>query len=134
MSAIHVIPRTLGLLAILALAPAAARGEDPPARPAFAPEEVFNRADADGDGKVSKQEFQFVAANAPRLRDDRQLADRVFGRLDADRDGSLSPAEFRRLATMRGGSPAGRPPAPAARAPEKAPEKVADGPPTADQV
>jgi len=134
MSAINVITRTLGLLAVFALAAASARGQDPPARPAIDPQQVFDRADADGDGKVSKQEFQLVAANAPRLRDDPQLADRVFGRLDADRDGSLSPAEFRRLATMRSGSPAGRPPAPAARAPEKAPEKSADKPPTADQV
>ena len=110
MSAINVIPRTLGLLAVFALAAASARGDDPPARPAFDPEEVFNRADMDGDGKMSKQEFQFVAANAPRLRDDPQRADRVFGMLDADRDGSLSPAEFRRLAAMRGGGPPGRPP------------------------
>src|SRR4051794_13104937 len=135
MSAINVIPRTLGLLAAFALAAASARGDDPPASPSFDPEEVFNRADTDGDGKMSKQEFQLVAANAPRLRDDPQRADRVFGMLDADRDGSLSPAEFRRLAAMRGGVPPGRPPAPAAaRAPEKAPEKVADERPTADQV
>ena len=134
MSAINVIPRTLGLLAVFALAAASARGDDPPARPPFDPEEVFDRADADGDGKMSKQEFQFVVANAPRLRDDPQRADRVFGMLDADRDGSLSPAEFQRLAAMRGGGPPGRPPAPAARAPEKAPGKIADRPPTADQV
>ena len=132
MSAINVIPRTLGLLAVFALAAASARGDDPPVRPPFDPEEVFNQADTDGDGKMSKQEFQFVVANGPRLRDDPQRADRVFGRLDADKDGSLSPAEFRRLAAMRGGPP-GRPPAPA-RAPEKAPEKVADRQPTAEQV
>ena len=122
MSAINVIPRTLGLLAVFALAAASALGDDPPARPPFDPEAVFNQADADGDGKMSKQEFKFVTANAPRLRDDPQRADRVFGILDADRDGSLSPAEFRRLAAMRGGSPQGRPPA-AARAPEEGPGK-----------
>ena len=110
MSAINVIPRTLGLLAVFALAAASARGDDPPARPPFDPEAVFNQADADGDGKMSKQEFQFVVANAPRLRDDPQRADRVFGMLDADKDGSLSPAEFQRLAAMRGGGPPGRPP------------------------
>ena len=65
MSAINVIPRTLGLLAAFALAAASARGDDPPARPSFDPEEVFNQADTDGDGKMSKQEFQFVTANAP---------------------------------------------------------------------
>src|SRR3954451_22219571 len=130
MSAIDVTPRTLGLLAILALAAAPARGEDPPARPSFDSEELFKQADADRDGKMSKQEFQFVTANAPRLRDDPQRADRVFGMLDADKDGSLSLAEFRRLAAMRGGSPQGRPPA-AARAPEEGPGKIADRPPTA---
>src|SRR4051794_11150166 len=130
MSAINVIPRTLVLLAAFALAAASARGEDPPARPSFDSEELFRQADADRDGKMSKQEFQFVTANAPRLRDDPQRADRVFGMLDADKDGSLSPAEFQRLAAMRGGGPPGRPPAPAARTPEK----VAEKPPTADQV
>src|SRR4051794_21579352 len=134
MSAFNVIPRTLGLLAGFALAAASARGDDPPTRPAFDPEAVFDRADEDGDGKMSRKEFQFVVANAPRLRDNPQQADRVFGMLDADKDGSLSPAEFRRLAAMRGGGPPGRPLAPAARAPEKAPETIADQPPTADQV
>src|SRR4051794_31195089 len=130
MSAINVIPRTLVLLAAFALAAASARGEDPPARPSFDSEELFRQADADRDGKMSKQEFQFVTANAPRLRDDPQRADRVFGMLDADKDGSLSPAEFQRLAAMRGGGPPGRPPA----TPARAPEKVADRPMTADQV
>src|SRR4051812_28029887 len=136
MSAINMIPRTLGLLAAFALAAASARGDDPPARPSFDSEELFKQADADRDGKMSKQEFQLVVANGPRLRDDPQRADRVFGMLDADRNGSLSPAEFQRLAAMRGGGPQGRPPAPAtaARAPEKAPERIADKPPTADQV
>jgi cytochrome c553 len=116
------------------MAVASARGADPPARPSFDPEEVFNRADTDGDGKMSRQEFQLVAANGPRLRDDPQRADRVFRMLDTDRDGSLSPDEFRRLAAMRGGGPSARPPAPAERTPEKAPEKTADRPPTADQL
>ena len=52
-----------------------------------------------------------MVANAPRLQDDPQRADRVFGMLDADRNGSLSPEEFQRLAAMRGGSPPARPPA-----------------------
>src|SRR3954469_23762685 len=102
MSVIDVIPRRLGLLATLALAAASARGEDPPARPPVDQDEVFHRADADGDGKMSRQEFQLLVGNSPRLRDNSPLADRLFGRLDADRDGSLSPAEFQRLAAMRG--------------------------------
>src|SRR4051794_25894837 len=60
MSAIDVRPRTLGLLGVIALAAAPARGEDPPARPTFDAEQVFNQADADSDGKMSKKEFQFV--------------------------------------------------------------------------
>ena len=134
MSAIDVIPRTLGLLALLSLAAASARGEDPPARPPFDPEAVFDRADEDADGKLSRKEFQFVVANAPRLRDDPQRADRVFGMLDADRNGWLSPAEFQRLAAMRGGSPPARPPTPAAGSPEKAAGTMAGRSPTADQL
>src|SRR4051812_39606710 len=135
MSVIDVILRTLGLLAGIALAARSARGDDPPARPPFDPEQLFNQADTDGNGKMSRQEFQLVAANGPRLRDDPQLADRLFGRLDADRDGSLSLAEFRRFAAMRGGGSPGRPPVPAERAAEKAPEKkAAVEQPAADQV
>ena len=115
MSAINVIPRTLGLLAVFALAAASARGEDPPATPDVRPGGRCSTGPTrTRDGKMSRQEFQFVVANAPRLRDDPQRADRVFGMLDADEDGSLSPAEFQRLAAMRGGGPPARPPAPAA--------------------
>ena len=41
MSAINVIPRTLGMLAAFALAAASAQGGDSPARPPFDPEEVY---------------------------------------------------------------------------------------------
>ena len=76
-----------------------------------------------------------MAANAPRLRDNPQQADRVFGMLDADRDGSLTPAEFRRLAAMRGGGDTGRPPTPAARGRRRLlPEKTAGRPQSADQL
>jgi Ca2+-binding EF-hand superfamily protein len=60
--------------------------------------------DANGDGKVSKDEFKsFLAKNGPRfLRDKTELLDKAFDRADADGDGFLSPDELKSfLDTMR---------------------------------
>jgi Ca2+-binding EF-hand superfamily protein len=46
-------------------------------------EAAFARADANGDGKLSKEE----AARLPAIS-------AKFAQLDKDKDGSLSPAEF----------------------------------------
>lgn len=52
-------------------------------------EQRFNAADADGDGQLSKQEFEALPAVARRVQ---QL--RAFERLDANADGGLSLVEF----------------------------------------
>jgi hypothetical protein len=47
--------------------------------------EMLKRADADGDGKVSRDEF--IKAQTARL-------EKAFARMDTDGDGKLSPEEF----------------------------------------
>jgi hypothetical protein len=49
------------------------------------PAEMIKRADTDGDGKVSRDEF--IKAQTARL-------EAMFARMDADGDGKLSPEEF----------------------------------------
>jgi len=50
-------------------------------------EKMFSKKDADGDGKVSKEEFLKGAKDAEK-------AEKAFGRLDKDKDGSLNKEEF----------------------------------------
>ena len=49
------------------------------------PAEMIKRADTDGDGKVSRDEF--IKAQTERL-------EKMFARMDTDGDGKLSPEEF----------------------------------------
>ena len=95
---------------------------------------MFNRADADGDGKMSKQEFQLVAANAPGCGTTRNGRTGCSGCSTPTGTGRSRPPSSSVWPRCAGGGPAGRPPAPGSRAPEKAPEKIADRPPTADQL
>ena len=60
------------------------KGADKP-KPDF--EKMFSKKDADGDGKVSKEEFLKGAKDAEK-------AEKAFGRLDKDKDGSLNKEEF----------------------------------------
>lgn len=58
------------------------------------PAEAFKRADADGDGKVSKDEF--VKARSTE-------SEQMFERIDANHDGFIEPEEGRRfMETVRG--------------------------------
>lgn len=67
-----------------------------PGEPAAGPgRQFFDRLDANGDGKISRDEAP------PRLRD-------RFNRIDANNDGSITPDEFRNAAPP-GNPPGGRP-------------------------
>jgi Ca2+-binding EF-hand superfamily protein len=57
----------------------------------------LQRADTDGDGRISAAEFAAMAA----ARGHADRADKAFSRLDADGDGFLSRAEADKLAARR---------------------------------
>src|SRR5947209_1325742 len=91
----------LGLVTAGFVAGRLALGQPPPRDP----EAIFKSADADKDGKVSKDEFKKFMANRPRFKDNPDLIDRVFERLDTDKDGFLSLEEFKKLNELPGGPP-----------------------------
>src|SRR5262245_1745249 len=92
----------LALLAIVAVAPTDTWGDDLPS-PEADPGVIFRRLDANGDGKISRDEFRAFLANAPRFKDQPELARGLFDRLDTNRDGFLSLDEFRRITELRPG-------------------------------
>jgi Ca2+-binding EF-hand superfamily protein len=92
---------TLGLFGVLVAAAGSATSDDPtgPKKPLLsqAPELIFKKMDADGDGKVSRAEFKEVMTHAGggRLADKGELVDKIFTRADVDRDGFLTFEEFK---------------------------------------
>jgi hypothetical protein len=104
--------------AVLALA-GGVRADDPkkddpkPARPGgggalakLLPELLFKKLDADGDGKLTKDEFKKLGdmigqLGQGKLKDNPELMDkildRMFDRLDADGDGKISEEEFKKF-------------------------------------
>jgi hypothetical protein len=90
----HSMPTMIALLAAAALiggeAGAPPPREGPPGqRPGGSPEELFQKADADKDGKVTLAEL--TAALEGHMRAEREG---VFDRMDANHDGNVSKAEF----------------------------------------
>lgn len=55
---------------------------------------VLRRFDANGDGKISKAEWQELAAASARLKDEPGTSESVFAYSDTDGDGTLSSQEF----------------------------------------
>lgn len=56
------------------------------------PDEMFERMDRDGDGKISKREF-IASPRISQLPEEKREA--IFTRLDRDDDGFLTPREIR---------------------------------------
>jgi len=75
---------------------------------------IFKKIDANGDGKISKEEFRKffadIAAKSGKLSADMadQIADKLFDKLDANSDGFLSKEEFQKFADVRGGAGKGK--------------------------
>jgi hypothetical protein len=59
---------------------------------------LFEKADANGDGKVSLEEFKKAIANAPqgRLKDKPEAAAKLFKHFDADGDGFVTKEEIKK--------------------------------------
>jgi hypothetical protein len=55
------------------------------------PSDLFSQLDTDGDGQISKSEFEQALGG---VGVDTQSADALFGKLDANNDGSVSPSEI----------------------------------------
>jgi peroxiredoxin/Ca2+-binding EF-hand superfamily protein len=58
---------------------------------------LFKRVDANGDGKISRAEYDAFVKLLPRFKDNPDEAKQLFERLDADKDGSLTASEFAKL-------------------------------------
>ncbi|MBX7104087.1 MAG: redoxin domain-containing protein [Gemmataceae bacterium] len=56
---------------------------------------LFKRVDTNGDGRISREEYDAEIAGSPRLKDNPAAAKALFDRLDADKDGTISLAELR---------------------------------------
>ena len=89
-----------GLALVVAGTSARADDEKKPAKKAN-PEALFKKLDANGDGKVSKEEFAKFGENSPKAKAKPGAADKIFSRLDAIGDGSISLEEFKKLGELR---------------------------------
>ncbi len=71
--------------------------------PKRVPDGLFQRLDADRDGRLSLDEVRRAGENAPRLKGKPELVEVLFTRLDSNRDGALDAAEFTKLTEAFGG-------------------------------
>ncbi len=63
----------------------------------FDPATLLKRVDANGDGKISRAEYDGFVKLLPRFKDNPDEARRLFVRLDTDGDGFIIPMEFQKL-------------------------------------
>jgi hypothetical protein len=93
---------TLGLFGGLVMAGAATADDTPVEKkvpPGMNGGMLFKKVDANGDGKVSKDEFKdfLLTVAGDKLKGRERLLNRIFQQADTDGDGYLSPDEFKAL-------------------------------------
>jgi hypothetical protein len=86
---------------VLATAPSWAQDEKKPKQKRLDGEALFKKLDANGDGKVTKEEFAKFGENRPKGNAKPGAADKIFDRLDANADGSISLEELKKLSEQR---------------------------------
>ncbi len=117
------LPLTIKALAFtFALSGIAAAADDKPATTGLRaqgakqrdPEAIFKRIDADGDGKITKEEFEKAGDRLRERTKERgtgaktgasagsgKIGSRLFERLDTNKDGALSLEEFKKIGELR---------------------------------
>lgn len=73
------------------------------------PEALFKRLDANGDGKITKEEFEKVRERLQKAKraaatSKGEIGERILKRLDTNNDGALSLDEFKKMSEMRAGA------------------------------
>ena len=60
---------------------------------------LFDKADANGDGKISLEEFKTALENAPKgkLKDKPEAIDKLFKKIDANGDGFITKEEMKKF-------------------------------------
>jgi len=124
------IARAALFLVAIVLFLRAGGSEDLSAQPKFDPQNVFKKADSNGDGKISKEEWKKFSTFVPKLKDP-PVAEAVFARLDTNNDGFLSLEEFKKIAEFRGKK---EPDPKKEPEPKKKFDPASDKPATAEQI
>jgi cytochrome c553 len=94
-------------LVALAVSSADSAGQEPKVRPFLDPEGAFKSGDTNKDGKLSREEFEKLLSNLPRIKDNPKAAGFLFDRLDENKDGFLSLDEFKKIRDL-GPGPGGK--------------------------
>lgn len=107
----HKILIALGLVAAMLLSTGITRAEDAKEKKGrfqgklkgrFDPEKLFEKMDADSDGKVTKKEFKAFFENLGKIGEKlAEFADTIFDRLDEDGNGKLTKDELKKLGNLR---------------------------------
>jgi Ca2+-binding EF-hand superfamily protein len=65
------------------------------------PEAQFKKLDANGDGKITREEFAKMADSNPKLKEKPQALDKRFQLADANADGAITLEEFKKLGAKK---------------------------------
>jgi Ca2+-binding EF-hand superfamily protein len=88
------------VLAMAFCAPGMAQDEKKGKRQQQTPEETFKKIDADGDGKVTKDELKKWVDNNERLKklaeSDAEFVSKLFEKMDGNKDGNVSLDEYKK--------------------------------------
>ncbi len=88
------------VLAMAFCAPSMAQDEKKGKRERATPEETFKKIDANGDGKVTKEELKKWVESNDRMKkqaeSDAEFVNKMFDKMDANKDGSVSLEEYKK--------------------------------------